>query len=337
MQVVFVWLQFLGLASIIGFAGHHLCYYADIIADRTGLGRNWIGLILLSTITSLPELMSGISAVRFADDPNLAVGDILGSCVFNLTLVFVLDLMHRETSVYTKATMGNILSAALGMLLLSFVGFGIVTGPIFPKFALGHVGGFAAVIPLFYVLAMKMLYAFESKQRAIVGGTVDSKGARISLKRAYALFSVAAIFVLGAGTFLPFAGEKIIIAMDWNAAFVGTIFMAAATSIPELVVAVSAIRLRAIELALSNVLGSSLFNVVILTVDDIFYEKGYLLQVVSPSHLATTFSAIMMTGVVLVALIQPPQKRLLNTVSILSLTLIAVFFLNAYIIFAAKL
>ena len=130
-------------------------------------------------------------------------------------------------------------------------------------------------------------------------------------------------------------GEKIVVEMGWNSAFVGTIFMAFATSIPEIAVTISAIHLKAVDLAFSNLLGSNLFNVVILAVDDLFYTRGNLLKDVSPSHVITAFSAVMMTGLVLVALIQPPQKRILNTVSILSLLLIAVFFLNAYIIFSA--
>src|SRR3989338_4203238 len=114
MSILWVWLQFAGLALVISFAGYHLSYYADLISERTGLGRNWIGLILLSTITSLPELVSGVSAMAIAQTPDLAVGDILGSCVFNLTLVFVLDLLHREGSVYSRATQGHILAGALG-------------------------------------------------------------------------------------------------------------------------------------------------------------------------------------------------------------------------------
>ena len=337
MELLSLWFQFMALAAVIGVAGYYLSVYADIIAGLTGIGRNLIGLILLATITSLPELMSGISAVRFADDPNLAVGDILGSCVFNLALVFFLDLMHRETSVYEKANTGHILSGALGMILISFVGYSLIISPIFPNFVLGQVGGFTLFIPIFYLLAMRTLYSFENKQNFIGSNTNTNTReiSEISLIRACSLFGIAALFVIATGIILPFLGEKIVVEMGWNSAFVGTIFMAFATSIPEIAVTISAIHLKAVDLAFSNLLGSNLFNVVILAVDDLFYTRGNLLKDVSPSHVITAFSAVMMTGLVLVALIQPPQKRILNTVSILSLLLIAVFFLNAYIIFSA--
>lgn len=110
--ILSVWAQFLFLALIIGFAGYRLTYYADKIAERTGFARNWIGLVLLATITSLPELMTGISSVRWAENTNLATGNMLGACVFNLSLVFILDWVYREGSIYKKSTQGHILTGA---------------------------------------------------------------------------------------------------------------------------------------------------------------------------------------------------------------------------------
>lgn len=327
MSIIWVWLQFVGLAAIIGFAGYHLSYYADAIAERTGLGRNWVGIVLLATVTSLPELMSGISAVRFADSPNLAVGDILGSCIFNLTLVFLLDVIHREGSIYSRATQGHALTGALGIILISFVGFAILVSDRFIEFDFHHVGGFSLAIPIFYLLSMRVLYSFERRQKKeptkedVQGGSP------------YAFFILAAIVVVAAGAALPFVGQEIIEQMGWNAAFVGTIFMAFATSLPEIAVTIAAVRLRAIELAFSNVLGSNLFNVVILFIDDLFYTKGPLLQNVTAAHSVTAFSAVMMTGLVLVALVETPKQRILNTVSTLSALLLMIFLLNAYIVF----
>ncbi|MDH4287039.1 MAG: sodium:calcium antiporter, partial [Gallionella sp.] len=78
------WLQFLVCLAIIGYAGYFLSRYGDIIAEKTGMSASWIGLLLLSTATSLPELATGISAVTVARAPDIAVGDVLGSTVFNL-------------------------------------------------------------------------------------------------------------------------------------------------------------------------------------------------------------------------------------------------------------
>jgi cation:H+ antiporter len=82
-----VWLQFIACTAIIVFAGAKLSKYGDIIADLTGMGRMWIGVVLLASVTSLPELITGVSSVTLYDLPNIAVGDVLGSCMFNLLII----------------------------------------------------------------------------------------------------------------------------------------------------------------------------------------------------------------------------------------------------------
>ena len=90
-----------------GYAGVKLTVYGDAIADKTGLGGNWIGFLLIGIVTSVPELASGISAVTLADAPDLAVGAIFGACIFNLAIIVILDLLYRKGSIYTSASQGT--------------------------------------------------------------------------------------------------------------------------------------------------------------------------------------------------------------------------------------
>src|SRR5687767_7432549 len=76
-------LGFLVCAAIIFLAGRKLSFYGERIAEKTGLGKAWIGLILMASVTSMPELMVGISSTAIVGSADLAVGDILGSCIFN--------------------------------------------------------------------------------------------------------------------------------------------------------------------------------------------------------------------------------------------------------------
>ncbi|MGZ8160856.1 MAG: hypothetical protein ACXWT4_18925 [Methylobacter sp.] len=86
-----VFVEFAALALVIGGSGYFLSLYGDVIAEKTGLGGTWVGIALLATVTSLPELVTGISAVTYVNVPNIALGDALGSCVFNLLLIVLLD------------------------------------------------------------------------------------------------------------------------------------------------------------------------------------------------------------------------------------------------------
>jgi cation:H+ antiporter len=96
--VTVAWLipQFAICAVLIARAGYVLSESGDRIASATGVTGGWIGLALLATVTSLPELASGISAVTVVDAPNLAVGNVLGACVFNLAFLAVVEALDHD-------------------------------------------------------------------------------------------------------------------------------------------------------------------------------------------------------------------------------------------------
>lgn len=96
MTLAWLLLQFAAYAVLIARAGHALSRSSDALADVHGWGRGWVGLALLATVTSRPELASGIGAVAFIDAPNLAVGNALGACVVNLLFLVVVDALHRR-------------------------------------------------------------------------------------------------------------------------------------------------------------------------------------------------------------------------------------------------
>ncbi len=121
-----IFVEFAALALVIGVSGYFLSLYGDVIAEKTGLGGTWVGIAMLATVTSLPELVTGVSAVTYVNVPNIALGDALGSCVFNLLLIVLLDFLHRGASVYTRISQGHILSAGFGVVLRGFVAFNLV-------------------------------------------------------------------------------------------------------------------------------------------------------------------------------------------------------------------
>lgn len=102
MTLAWLALQFAVCAVLIARAGYVLSRSANFLADAHGWGRGWVGLALLATVTSLPELASGISAVTFVDAPNLAVGNALGACVVNLLFLVVVDALQRWASTASR-------------------------------------------------------------------------------------------------------------------------------------------------------------------------------------------------------------------------------------------
>ena len=121
--------------------------------------------------------------------------------------------------------------------------------------------------------------------------------------------------------------------MGWHESFVGTMFIAFATSLPEIVVTFAAMRVGAIDMAIGNLFGSNLFNIVILSIDDVFFTQGSLLKSVSPTHAVSALSAIMMTGVAIAGLFYRPRTRVLKMVGWASIVLFCVYLINTYVMF----
>jgi len=324
---VVLWLQLLLCLVLIAVAGYQLSRYGDAIAEKTGMSRSWVGLALLATVTSLPELATGVSSVTAAGAPDIAVGDLFGSCVFNLLLLVVLDFLYRTESVYTRARQGHTLSGGFGIVLIGFAGFNLVLYQDATAPTIGHVGVYAPLLVLIYAVAVRTLFRYEREQ---VSQFIEEEPTypQLSLLQAIGGFALAALVVVLTGTWLPFIGAALATQMGWAQSFVGTLLVAAGTSAPEVVVTISAVRLAAVDLAIGNILGSNLFNMVVLAIDDVLYTPGPLLADVSSVHVATAFSAMMMGGLVTVGLMLRPKSRVFRTVSWVSLFLVAVYLVN---------
>jgi cation:H+ antiporter len=328
----FVWLQFLFCLTVIGYAGVKLSRYGDVIADKTGLGGTWIGLVMLATVTSLPELVTGISSVAVAKVPEIAVGDILGSCVFNLLIIVLLDFLHRGESVYTRASQGHILSAGFGIMLIGFAGFNILLSSR-DNWALGHMGIYSFVIAALYAIAIRTVFRYENQQIKEYAEEEADRYPDLSLRQAAIRYGGAALLVVIAGVLLPFVAKHIAVQMGWHQGFVGTLFVALVTSVPEMVVTIAALRLGAIDMAIGSLFGSNLFNILIFAVDDFFYTPGPLFSNIAQSHVISALSAIMMTGVAIVGLFYRPKTRIFKTVGWTSIFLFLIYLINSYVIF----
>lgn len=324
-----IWLQFVLCGGLIGIAGVRLSWYGDAIAKLTGLSRNWIGLILIATVTSLPELVTGLSAVTVAAAPDIAVGDALGSCVFNLVILAIIDVLYRKGSIYDLASHGHVVSAGFGVILLAGVGLAVMLTAQGVMPSIGHVSFASLVIFALYLIAMRTLYRMEQRTTS----AIVTEPAGITLKAALMGYGVASIVIVGAGIWLPLIGVELARIMGWSNSFVGTLFVALATSIPELATTWGALRIGAVDMAVGNLLGSNLFDVLILALDDFAYLPGPIYAQVSPVHGVTAITACMMSGAVIVALTYRPLSRVWHIASWASISLLILYLLNAVIQF----
>ena len=383
MTLTWLLLQFTVCAALIARAGYLLSRSADALAEAHGWGRGWVGLALLATVTSLPELASGISAVAWVQAPNLAVGNALGACVVNLLFLVVVDALQRKQPMYREASATHLMSAGFGVVMLGFVALGLVTGQRVP--AVLHVGLYSPLLLALYFLALKAVHAHErqavaaahgaqavakapavavvparavvpagAEEQAVADGQTggDAKalaepqvgaqaqagadataGPKPDVRREWWRFGLSAAVVLVAGSWLPGLADGLAQALGLSRSFVGTVFMALVTTLPEMAVTLGALRLGALDMALGNLLGSNLFNVTILAVDDACYVRGPLLADAAPAHAGTAVTALVMTGLVIIGLVMRPQGRALRVLSWISIGLAATFAVNAALLY----
>ncbi len=297
-----LWILFLAASSVILVGGTFLTRYGDVIARKSGLGRTWTGLILVAGVTSLPELTTGISSVAVHNLPEIAVGDIIGSCCFNLLLIAIMDAVGGHTPLSARVRADHILPLALGSALLAILGLEILAGPRMPSF--GWMGAGSLVAGLGYFGAVRAVYAQQQAHGdfGIATEELGDSARSVTLPQAVARYAISAAVVVLAALVLPRLAERIAASTGLGQAFTGSLFVAATTSLPEVVVSVTAVRMKADDLAYANITGSTLFNVLVLAMDDALWTRGAILQSVSTSHGIGILAAILMNAVLIAAL-----------------------------------
>ncbi|OCC22456.1 cation transporter [Croceicoccus estronivorus] len=333
MAIVLAWLQFAACMAVIGVAGPILTRNGERIARLTGMSHSWAGLVMLATATSLPELYTGVSASALADAPNIAMGDALGSCIFNLVMLVVLDALSRDEPVWRRIDQGHILTAGFGVILIGFVGALVLVAREGLDFRIGHVSVYSPFLILLYIVAMRAAFFYERRPHLSASEPVRPPQEEETLRRSVVRYCLAALVIGAGGAALPFAGLAVAEAMAWKTTFVGTLFVAAATSLPELVVTITALRLGSADMAIGNLLGSNLFVILVIAIDDIGYSQGSLFSAVSPAHAVTAFAGAIMAGILIVGLLYRPGNRFFGVIGWISLSLLAVYLLSSYAIY----
>jgi cation:H+ antiporter len=306
-----IWVQFLVCAVLVVVVGTILSRYADILAEKTGLGRSWVGAILLAGATSLPELTTGISAVTVVGDVNLATGGILGSCLFNLLLIGLLDLVSGPTPLLKQAEISHILAAGLGCVMLTAVLIAITMTQTLALPAIGWIGIPTLLLLVGYGTSVRMISFFEKRraQEVLEQQAIVYQYDAIPMWRAIVVFLAAAGAIAGLGLWLAWLGEQITTMTGLGASFVGAIFLAITTSLPEVVASIAAMRMRAVDLAVSNIFGSNIFNIVALAIYDVTYLKGDMWAELNPIHGFTAVAAALMTALAIVSLVYQAAKK----------------------------
>lgn len=323
------WILFLLSAAIVVFTANKLAEYGDIIAVRTNLGGLFVGTIFLAAATSLPELITSISAFQ-TGVPNLAVGNLLGSNMVNMLLLAIIDLINYQVPLMRRMAINHTLTAVLAslLMLLSVI---FIIGKF--NLTIGWVGIDSLILIALYFGGVWLI----QQETKLVSGIQEAKVVPIeedfpSLQKGIFGFLATAVILILVVPLLVRASTEIAFITGLGTSFVGTALLSLVTSLPELLAALAALRIGAFDLAVGNLFGSSVFNMLGLGLADFFYIDGSLLGGIDPGFALVGLLALLLTNMALLANLARIERRFLF-IELDSAAIIVVYLFGMYMLF----
>lgn len=311
-------LVFAGAACAVWLAGTRVAGYADQIARATGIGSGIIGLVLLGGITSLPEIAVGVFAA-YSGTPALAVNNLLGGVAMQKAILAAVDgFIGKEALTVIAASPGLLLQAGFSTLLLVIVAVAIVTG----DYLFGGVGLWAWAIFFLYGAAVWTIstssaqLSWQLRDNPATpalpdAAETDGEGdPGISLRRVAAGTAAMGAVIFLAGFLLSSTADALAEQSGLGANFIGAALLALATSLPELSTVIAAMRLRRYEMAIADIMGTSMFNIMLIFLVDAIFRGPAVLSQAGNFSLLAALLCILMSTVYLIGLVERSNRTI---------------------------
>ena len=293
-------------ALVIVIAGSRLSRWADMLADRTGLGEALFGVLLLAGVTSLPDFAATMSAALDAR-PDLAMSNVMGSMAVNLAFLGVADIVYRKANLeHAAASPVNLMLAGLLIVLLTLPLLAIFT-PTVTQWSVHPVTPVIVAAYLFGLYLVKHTQARPMWFPRQTHQTVSDEPEKHHRGRSATLwlgFIGMAVVTGMAGWILMEAAKGIADQTGLSETLVGGLLTALATSTPELVTTIAAIRIGALTLAVSNIFGTNCFNMLVVAAADVGYSHGSIYHDMAPVQMTWGLVSILMTAILLLGLVR---------------------------------
>jgi len=305
-----LWLNlvvFIAAAGAIGFAGTKLAAVADHLADATGLGEAFTGAVLVGASTSLAGITASVTAAA-EGHPQLAVSNALGGIAAQTAFLAIADFAHREANLeHAAASLPNIVQGVLLTTLLAMVLLAI-GGPEWTVFG---VHPMSLALPIVWIFGVRLAQQMREKPMwrprrtsATRPDIPEPAARRLAPGPLWIRFLIFAAVVAAGGWAVAHTGVGLAQQTGLSESLVGAAFTAIATSLPELVTTVAAVRRGALTLAVGDIIGGNAFDTLFLSVADIPYREGSLYHAASTRETFLCALAVVMNGFLLMGLVR---------------------------------
>ena len=307
---------FLVSAGVLVWAGSSLAAYADQISERMQMSRLFVGTLMLAFATSLPEVVTDVTAAR-AGAPDLAAGDLFGSSMANMAILAIIDLLYRG-GVWPSVELGHARVAAVAIALTSLATLSILSSS---ELAIGWVGLTPIVIAALYVVSIAWFRrmplvarpGLEAPKIPIHKPTGWSEdAARHSLANLWFRFGFSAFVIFASAPMVTLSVKAIADATGIAQTFLGAALLAVTTSLPELVASVASLRIGAYDMAVGNLFGSNVANMSVFLFADLAYTEGPILAAVAQTQALSAVGAILLMAIAVAAIVGHSEKTRLR-------------------------
>lgn len=304
---VLTFILFAGGAMVILVAGISLVRVADALADRTGLGEAVTGALLLGGVTSLPGLAASLTGA-WNGFPQMAVSNAVGGIAAQTVFLVVADFTHKSANLeHAAASQTNLFQGALLMALLALPLLA-ANADVFQHWRV-HPASVLMVVVYFTGVKVAAVVRVEAmwrpKQTVHTREDVpEEQHKEASLTRLTLMFVGLGLLTALAGWIMGKAGVRMITDAGWKESLVGGVFTALASSLPELVTTVAAVRRGAFTLAVSGIVGGNAFDTLFVAASDVAYGTGSIYHAMGRAQEFMLAMSIVMTAILVAGLIR---------------------------------
>ena len=297
---------FVVATAIIVTAGTLLTRTADKLADVTGLGEALLGAMFLGGITSISGIITSVVAA-FDGHAELSISNAIGGIAAQTVFLSVADIAYRKSNLeHASVSIANIMQGVLLTALLSLV----IIGISIPEYTIANIHPLSLLIILLYVGGQKLVANAKDEPMwtpRLTSSTVkdvpESENIKLNLFGLIAKFMVLALVVAAAGYTVAKSGINIAANTGLSESFVGTLFTAVSTSLPELIVSIAAVRQGALTLAVGNIIGGNTFDVLFVAFSDAAYTQGSIIHAITNDQLFIISLTMIMNCIMILGLI----------------------------------
>lgn len=299
---------FIGVSAVVGWFGIKMTKTARNLARETGLGEALMGALFIGASTSLSGMTTSVSAAA-AGHAQLAVSNGLGGIAAQTTFLAIADIAYRRANLeHAAASAENLLMSAFLLTLLGIHGLALSV----PEARLFSVHPATLAVVVTYVFGVYLLARTHDMPMWIPRRTTDTQSEttnhsqrlqRRHLFGSWLRFFSYALIVATAGWCLAQLAVPLAEKTGLSSGVVGGVFTAVSTSIPELVVAVTAVRLGSLNLAVGDIIGGNAFDTLFVAASDLAYREGPIYAAISSAEQFWLANSMLMTAVLLMGLI----------------------------------